>query len=69
MVEMTMPRATHGEMLHHYLCAYVGPWSEFRSDERLRCPKCNRRLSDDGHDWELLPGPVLMHPGEPSSEG
>lgn len=58
---MTVPCLTRGEMLHHYLCAYVGPSSEFWNGELLRCPKCRRPLSDDGHDWEALPGATFMH--------
>lgn len=51
-------------MLHHYLCAYVGPPSEFKDGERLRCPKCGRFLSDKGDDWEELPGPAIMQLAE-----
>lgn len=40
------------DVLHHYLCAYVGPRSDFRMREGLTCPKCGRALQDG--TWEVL---------------
>lgn len=42
-------------MIHHYLCAYVGPRGDFlQTDQRLRCPKCGRLLTLNCEDWEIL---------------
>ncbi|WP_176733432.1 hypothetical protein [Bosea sp. BIWAKO-01] len=43
-------------ILHHMICAYVGPAYDFDAagDER-RCPKCLRLLrSEDSSDWEVV---------------
>ena len=42
-------------VLHHFLCAYVGPTSDFVSQQsEFICPKCNLHLSDIANDWEAI---------------
>jgi len=39
-------------VIHHFACAYVGPWSEFRRGTDLICPKCDEKLRHMGMDYE-----------------
>ena len=39
-------------VLHHFSCAYVGPWSEFKRGVDLYCPKCDEQLRHMGMDYE-----------------
>jgi GGDEF domain-containing protein/predicted Zn-ribbon and HTH transcriptional regulator len=39
-------------VIHHFACAYVGPWSEFKKGVDLVCPKCNDVLRHLGMDYE-----------------
>lgn len=42
-------------VIHHYLCAYVGPKSDYLCvKEDMICPKCQRKLRPDNSDWEYL---------------
>ena len=42
-------------VLHHFLCAYVGPAYDFAdTDAGVTCPKCHRILTAGGTDWEIL---------------
>ena len=42
-------------VLHHFLCAYVGPVYDFTStQEGYTCPKCERLLTDGDADWEIV---------------
>lgn len=42
-------------VIHHMLCAYVGPEYDFAADARgYHCPKCRRWLQDAAHDWEVV---------------
>ena len=42
-------------VLHHMICAYVGPEYDFgRAAESLTCPKCRRALRDGARDWEIV---------------
>lgn len=44
--------------LHHFKCAYQGPESDFRSGDRLICPKCRRHLAHYSVDYDK-PGTML----------
>ena len=39
-------------VIHHFACAYVGAWSEFRHGVDLVCPKCDEKLRHMGMDYE-----------------
>jgi transposase-like protein len=40
---------------HHFLCAYIGPAYDFRSDNgAFYCPKCTGRLQTEAEDWEVV---------------
>lgn len=42
-------------VLHHFLCAYVGPSYDFAvTDSGYLCPKCGRTLKESERDWEIL---------------
>jgi len=42
-------------VLHHFLCAYVGPEYDFaKTQNGFLCPKCRRVLADNNADWEIL---------------
>lgn len=39
----------------HFLCSYVGPDYDFKSDgAKTVCPKCNHALKANGDDWEIV---------------
>lgn len=38
--------------IHHFICGYVGPESDFISEDRLECPKCDRQLRHIGVDYD-----------------
>jgi CheY-like chemotaxis protein len=40
------------QVFHHFACAYVGAWSEFKRGTELVCPKCNEKLRHLGKDYE-----------------
>jgi uncharacterized OB-fold protein len=46
------PDIESDNVLHHFVCAYVGPENDFVKDERMICPKCNRRLKHIGVDYD-----------------
>jgi hypothetical protein len=39
-------------LIHHFLCAYIGPEHDFISGDYLVCPKCNRMLRHIGVDYD-----------------
>lgn len=49
------PAAAH-DVLHHFLCAYVGPDYDFfeTGKDHFSCPKCRRALLSEGEDWEKI---------------
>ena len=50
-------------VIHHMICAYVGPEYDFdREGEGYRCPKCRRELRDEARDWEVV-GSSAQCPG------
>lgn len=48
-------------VIHHFACAYVGPWSEFKKGVDLICPKCDERLRHLGMDYEKPTDTYLCH--------
>lgn len=41
------------ELIHHFNCAYVAPVEDFKkTDNRLVCPKCDKRLQHIGVDYD-----------------
>lgn len=38
--------------IHHFVCGYVGPESDFHRKEVLVCPKCNKQLRHIGVDYD-----------------
>lgn len=42
-------------VIHHFLCAYVGPTSDFAAyDDGACCPKCSHKISKTSDDWEPI---------------
>jgi CheY-like chemotaxis protein len=52
------PHLEEASYIHHFRCAYQGPESDFQSGDQLICPKCSRRLSHFGSDYDR-PGTVV----------
>lgn len=38
--------------IHHFVCGYVGPESDYFQDHKLVCPKCSRKLRHIGVDYD-----------------
>jgi len=38
--------------IHHFVCGYVGPESDFLNGNNLECPKCDRQLRHIGVDYD-----------------
>lgn len=46
---------TRHPVVHHFLCAYVGPRYDFAGpDDGLICPKCRLTLLGSGEDNEII---------------
>ena len=43
---------TPHETIHHFVCGYVGPESDFAQDDNLLCPKCGKLLRHIGVDYD-----------------
>lgn len=45
---------TPDDIIHHFPCGYVGPMKDFKNqiDDKLDCPKCNKRLRHIGVDYD-----------------
>ena len=41
-------------VVHHMICAYVGPDYDFEGDAGYRCPKCLRALHDHDRCAEIV---------------
>lgn len=42
-------------VLHHFVCAYVGPDYDFKAPNDItKCPKCHRTLTKKNSDWEVV---------------
>ncbi|MFK7774565.1 MAG: hypothetical protein AB8F94_20665 [Saprospiraceae bacterium] len=39
-------------LIHHFRCAYIGPESDFKQDEDMVCPKCDKLLRHIGIDYD-----------------
>ncbi len=39
-------------LIHHFRCAYIGPESDFKKDDDLICPKCDKMLRHIGVDYD-----------------
>lgn len=40
------------DMVHHFVCAHVGPEKDFKTDNGLECPKCDKALRHIGIDYD-----------------
>lgn len=40
------------DMIHHFVCAHVAPEKDFRKEDQLECPKCNKNLRHIGIDYD-----------------
>lgn len=39
-------------LIHHFRCAYIGPESDFKHDDQMICPKCDKELKHIGIDYD-----------------
>lgn len=39
-------------LIHHFRCAYIGPESDFKQNDDLVCPKCDKMLRHIGVDYD-----------------
>jgi Thaumarchaeal output domain 1 len=58
-VRATCPSCQAGDVaissvVHHLVCAYVGPDYDFETDEGYRCPKCLRAVHNHDPDAEIV---------------
>lgn len=51
---------TPDDIIHHFPCGYVGPMKDYSNqiDDKLDCPKCNKRLRHIGVDYDK---PSIIH--------
>jgi CheY-like chemotaxis protein/predicted Zn-ribbon and HTH transcriptional regulator len=49
-------------VVHHFACAHVGAWSDFKQGADLVCPKCDAKLRQIGMDYEK-PGDTYVCKG------
>lgn len=40
------------DMVHHFVCAHVAPEKDFKVEDGLECPKCNKQLRHIGIDYD-----------------
>ena len=40
------------DIIHHFVCAHVAPESDFKKDDHLECPKCDKELRHIGIDYD-----------------
>lgn len=40
------------DMVHHFVCAHVAPEKDFKSENGLECPKCDKQLRHIGIDYD-----------------
>ena len=40
------------DMIHHFVCAHVAPEKDFKKDDYLECPKCDKNLRHIGIDYD-----------------
>lgn len=46
------PNLKREDLIHHFVCAYIAPESDFLHGEDLICPKCHRQLRHIGVDYD-----------------
>lgn len=46
------PQLSAENIIHHFVCAYVGPESDFMVDNNMICPKCKKLLRHIGVDYD-----------------
>lgn len=46
------PQLQAENIVHHFVCAYVGPESDFQVDNDMICPKCKKILRHIGVDYD-----------------
>ncbi|MCG2588426.1 hypothetical protein [Rhodohalobacter sulfatireducens] len=46
------PDLQSSDLIHHFVCAHVGPEDTFKNDDRLECPKCDKELRHIGIDYD-----------------
>ena len=40
------------DMIHHFVCAHVAPEKDFKKEDHLECPKCDKHLRHIGIDYD-----------------
>lgn len=40
------------DMIHHFVCAHVAPEKDFKKEDGLECPKCDKNLRHIGIDYD-----------------
>jgi len=45
-------------VIHHFRCGYIGPESDFGNEDKLKCPKCRKRLKHFSIDYDR-PGSIM----------
>ncbi|GGI56170.1 hypothetical protein [Winogradskyella haliclonae] len=40
------------DMIHHFVCAHVAPENDFKTEDGLSCPKCDKHLRHIGIDYD-----------------
>ena len=40
------------DMIHHFVCAHVAPEKDFKKEDYLECPKCDKNLRHIGIDYD-----------------
>lgn len=40
------------DMIHHFVCAHVAPEKDFKKEDGLECPKCDKQLRHIGIDYD-----------------
>lgn len=43
---------TAHDMIHHFVCAHVAPEKDFKVEDGLECPKCDKQLRHIGIDYD-----------------
>ncbi len=40
------------DLIHHFVCAHVAPEDDFKKEDKLECPKCDKTLRHIGIDYD-----------------
>ncbi len=46
------------DLIHHFLCAHIAPEQDYKKEDTLECPKCDKELRHIGIDYDK---PSSMH--------